>query len=702
MELAGLGKVRAPFSFANYPQSSHRVQAAVSFMSDREPRDAPEHTVGEPGLLSRCRGLLVPAVAIVGLAIASYFGWRYFFPAVDPEAREMLHATWRVTSPNERPVADAGALGGISAVEVDDVDTVESEVDRQIAKLDPARDGWESEILSQRVSQQLALIRKAMSGASEDMQDRLAPMVSDDFSCPSLRPKQLSVVFHGPQFVVRRYDPAAKPRGTYPQSTNLGAAGLAAALRDMIGSNIAGDLRAALKVVRVSVDDGHLATTVLVEIAVPAMESTRQINARWICQWTLPTPGSTDRPLLLSIHVEQFEEVTLVNSDKTLFADCTEAAFGSLEFYGQQYLHGNNYWSQRLSVLEATSILGNYGLAVADVNGDGLEDLYVCDGGGLPNRLLMQNDDGTLRDASAEAGVDWLEYSTGALLLDLDNDGDQDLVVATVELVLFMENDGSGKFTFRGGHRAVVDPASLDPASLCAADYDNDGDLDIYVCSYESPDRASGFRSRGFVSGAPIPYNDANNGSPNALLENRGKFRFINVTDEVGLGANNTRFSYAAAWEDYDNDGDQDLYVANDYGRNNLYRNDGGRFVDVAAATGVEDMASGMSVSWADANRDGRMDLYVGNMFSAAGNRVTFQRKFTGSRDDAKAIQRTARGNSLFAGRDDGTFEDVSEAAQVTMARWAWSSRFADLNNDGWPDLVVANGFLTNRRDDDL
>ena len=71
-----------------------------------------------------------------------------------------------------------------------------------------------------------------------------------------------------------------------------------------------------------------------------------------------------------------------------------------------------------------------------------------------------------------------------------------------------------------------------------------------------------------------------------------------------------------------------DLYVANDFGRNNLYRNDGGRFVDVAGQAGVEDMASGMSASWGDYNQDGHMDLYVGNMFSSAGNRIAYQQRF--------------------------------------------------------------------------
>ena len=152
------------------------------------------------------------------------------------------------------------------------------------------------------------------------------------------------------------------------------------------------------------------------------------------------------------------------------------------------------------------------------------------------------------------------------------------------------------------------------------------------------------------------------------------------------------------------------IVLSNDYGRNNLYRNDGAdaggtvSFTDVAATAGVEDVSSGMSVSWGDVDRDGRMDVYVGNMFSAAGNRITYQRKFERERQRAGPladVQRMARGNSLFRNSGNG-FLDGSEAAGVTMGRWAWSSLFADLNNDGWEDIVIANGNLTQTNPDDL
>ncbi|MCA9215631.1 MAG: VCBS repeat-containing protein, partial [Planctomycetales bacterium] len=276
-----------------------------------------------------------------------------------------------------------------------------------------------------------------------------------------------------------------------------------------------------------------------------------------------------------------------------------------------------------------------------------------------------------------------------------DNDGDQDLAVVCDPQIHFAENDGSGHFKLRSPFMA-----DTDAYSLCAADFDQDGDLDVYVCGYNARRQDSVNRGLPF----PLPYHDANNGGRNYLLRNDGNFQFVDVTEEVGLDTDNQRFSLAAAWEDFDNDGDQDLYVANDFGRNCLYRNDNGHFRNVAATAGVEDHASGMSVSWGDYDHDGHMDIYVSNMFSAAGNRVTYQRQFADGvdSDTLASVQRMARGNTLFRNRGDGTFEDVSELAGVTQGRWAWGSRFVDFNNDGWLDLAVANGYITNEDDADL
>ena len=406
-----------------------------------------------------------------------------------------------------------------------------------------------------------------------------------------------------------------------------------------------------------------------------------EYSATWLCKWGKEMP-----PKLKKLEVETFETV---HSDGPSFLDATSPAIGKNPRFDAQVMRGIEYWSRRITRIGDLAMTGHHGIAVGDVNGDGYEDLYVCDGGSLPNQLYLQQEDGTAKEVASEWDVAWLEDSRSALLVDLDNDGDQDLVVATVALVVFAENTGQGKFELKGGF-----PGAPYPFSLSASDFDSDGDLDIYTCVYSAgDDSVSG--KRGFEATSPIPFNDAENGGRNVLLANLGGFEFGEVTKEVGLDQNNTRWSFAASWEDFDRDGDPDLYVANDFGRNCLYRNDGGRFINIASEAGAEDMAAGMSVAWGDFNRDGEADLLVGNMFSSAGQRVAFQRKF----GDGK--KRMARGNSLFEAKE-GEFEDVSITSGVTNGGWAWSSGFADLNNDGWEDLVVANGYLTNTRDDDL
>jgi len=165
---------------------------------------------------------------------------------------------------------------------------------------------------------------------------------------------------------------------------------------------------------------------------------------------------------------------------------------------------------------------------------------------------------------------------------------------------------------------------------------------------------------------------------------------------------------------DVDHDGDQDLYVANDFGRNNLYLNETPprgkiRFRDIAAEKQVEDISPGMSANWGDVNNDGNPDLYVSNMFSGAGNRITFQKQFKPGESSLirERFQRASRGNTLFLNtspdkNDSLEFDDISEGAGITVGRWAWNSKLADINNDGLQDILVANGFMTQADTGDL
>ena len=561
--------------------------------------------------------------------------------------------------------------------------------------VDPHRDGWDSEVLSAAASDQLYRIAGWISAPDVATQE-VAAVAAASFESPRLNPEELRDRYEDGAITVGQAVWSDGDR----RSPERGPAALRNRLREQAG-RLAGfaEVRAKLKLYRIEVEAESFTTRSYFEMSGRSTDSTRQINSEWTTRWTLPGAQSSAKPLLLSIEVGDYEETDLAIGGSPLFEDVTAAAVGHNRSYGEQLVRGPEHWLSRLTKGHGFSKAGWHGVSVADVDGDGLDDVFLPAQGGLPNRLFFQSAIGTFDDRSTEAGVDFLERTLAGLFVDLDNDGDQDLVLSHRPAVLVLENDGEGRFT----DVRFVAGAVPDSHSVAAADYDLDGDLDIYVTAYRrAPDE------RGIAS--PVPYHDANNGGRNALLRNDGDFQFTDVTTEVGLGANNRRFSLAAAWEDFDNDGDADLYVANDYGRNNLYRNDGGsagavHFVDIAPSAGVEDVSSGMSVSWADYDNDGRMDVYVGNMFSAAGNRITYQRKFDDERERAgplAEVQRMARGNSLFSNAGGGRFLDRSEERSVTMGRWSWSSLFADVNNDGWEDLVIANGNLTQTNPDDL
>ena len=384
-----------------------------------------------------------------------------------------------------------------------------------------------------------------------------------------------------------------------------------------------------------------------------------------------------------------------------IFTEVTEAAFGKNESFRRQLVPGLDYWASHLDAVFMPRGMGHHGVSVGDIDGDGLDDLYVSQPEGLPNRLFRNKGDGTFEDVTEAAGLAVLDRTSQSLFADVDNDGDQDLILLTRSGPLLFLNDGKGHFTQVPDAFRFKQPLQGSLTSAAMADYDRDGFLDLYLCAYGyyigvSEDKA----------GPPSPYHDAQNGSPNVLLRNDGHGHFVEVTDEVGLDQNNDRFSFAPAWADYDEDGWPDLLVANDFGRKNLYHHDGivnGRphFKDVAAPAGVEDYGAGMSATFFDYDNDGHLDIYTGNMWTAAGQRVTSE---PGFKPDAPSNIREiyrhhVRGNSLFHNQGNGTFADVTLQAGAEFGRWAWSSDAFDFDNDGWQDLYIVNGMFT--RDDE-
>lgn len=382
---------------------------------------------------------------------------------------------------------------------------------------------------------------------------------------------------------------------------------------------------------------------------------------------------------------------TEVEASPRIYGEYTQAVIGpDAAWLGDDALRRTGR-TDRL-IIYTDVYLGMHGMAIGDVDGDGLEDVYVARQGGEPNLLLKHLPGGGVRDVAADARVDLLEDTGGVLIVDIDGDGGRDILAGIGGALVILWNDGEGVFE----EHTVLSGESRDRIySIAAADADGDGDLDIADTRYFTGE---------YGGGAPAPYHDAENGARNAYWRNEGGRSFVDATDEVGMDDGNDRFSLSALWEDVDDDGDPDLYVVNDFGRNNLYLNDGGKFRDAAAELGLGDMAAGMGISAADVDLDGRTDLYVSNMYTAPGSRVTANPRFMpmAPPEIKREYQRHTRGNTLLSKGENGRFQDVTDLGATAPGGWAWGAMFLDFENDGLQDLYVPNGFTTGRDPRDL
>ncbi len=342
------------------------------------------------------------------------------------------------------------------------------------------------------------------------------------------------------------------------------------------------------------------------------------------------------------------------------------------------------------------------GVSVVDINDDGWDDLYVMARWGK-NLFFWNHGDGTFSEVGEAVGLDIEDHTSSALFADFDNDGDKDVFLGrTLAPSMYLENIGN---FFEDRSQAAYDgqlPSLV--SSVSATDYDGDGLLDVYFSTYaanmlnrdsQAADeflRDSDYQElqRMLESEVADEYL-AMPGPPNVLLRNQGGAKFVDSASTVPRVFRNT---YQSTWADFDRDGDQDVYLANDFAINNLLRNDGaGTFVDVAAETGTTDIGFGMGASWGDYDNDGNQDLYISNMYSKAGRRITSQFDFIDPR-----FQELARGNSLFRGTG-GEFEKVSGLEEPDMvvekAGWSWGGQFVDVNNDGYLDIHATNGYYT-------
>jgi len=384
------------------------------------------------------------------------------------------------------------------------------------------------------------------------------------------------------------------------------------------------------------------------------------------------------------VHRWNASEESVSRAQQPIFLDVTQQALGHIDSYKDQMLHGMDYWRTILDGAVGIDVYGNRGIAAGDFDNDGRDDLYICQPPGLPNRLYRNRGDGTLEDVTEAAGV-------GVLDADFQNRGLQDLLVVCGTGPLLFVNQGNGKFSMQRDAFKFAHPPQGTFTHAAIADYDHDGRLDVYFCLYTYYLGLDQYHY-------PVPYFDARNGPPNFLFHNQGNGTFQDRTEAAGLNVENDRYTFACTWGDSNADGWPDLYVVNDFGRNNLYRNKGdGTFAAVSSQSQVDEAGAGMSACWLDFDDDGKQDIYAAGMWVAAGMRVFGQPHFHAQEpENIRALYRRHMiGNSLYRNLGNGQFQNVGAAAGVEMGRWSWSTDSWDFDHDGYPDLYIANGYIS-------
>lgn len=365
------------------------------------------------------------------------------------------------------------------------------------------------------------------------------------------------------------------------------------------------------------------------------------------------------------------------------------------------------------------------GIAVGDVNGDHLPDLFLVNGPG-ENKLFLQSGDFKFQEATEGAGLtEGKDWAAGAALADIDNDGDLDLYLCQYEAPnrLYL-NDGTGKFR-EAAYELGLD---LEGSWLMAAfaDYDRDGDLDLYLLGHRH------YRPKGRPASPPTVVKDGTPvvkpefqkyygllmrgkkldlneiGVPDRLLRNDrdadGTIRFTDVSIEAGLTRDPDQGN-GVLWFDYNHDGWPDLFVGNDFeSPDRLYRNNrNGTFSEVIRRTLPHTTWFSMGSDCADINNDGMIDFLSLDM---AGTTHYKSKTTMGIMGASTWFMQTAdppqyMRNCLFINTGTGKFLESAFQSKTANSDWSWAAKFGDLDCDGYSDLFISNGIARNFNNSD-
>jgi len=394
-----------------------------------------------------------------------------------------------------------------------------------------------------------------------------------------------------------------------------------------------------------------------------------------------PRSQSFDAVVLFIFFVFSIGTKAQANRDSAQIANFTDIA-------GKSGLTMENVFGGKETKKYITETTGT-GVAIFDYDNDGWPDIFIVNGttleGSPPGKgptshLYRNNHDGTFKDVTVEAGLIATGWGQGVCVGDYDNDGWEDLYVTYYGKNRLYHNQ-KGVFTEVAQQAGVAGSGKSWGTGCAFVDYDRDRLLDLIVANYVDFDLstapAPGARASCVWKGVPVMCGPRGlPGAKNILYRNRGNGTFEDVTVKAHLDRTDGHYSLGISTLDFDADGWPDIYVACDSTPSILYHNNrDGTFTDVAVTAGAafnEDgrEQAGMGTSVADFNGDGRLDIFKTN-FS----------------DDT---------STLYRNNGDGTFEDATFAAGLGLHTQylGWGTMFFDFDNDGWPDLIVANGHV--------